>query len=94
MKWLVLTLLLLCGAFTAQASTILLPLTPEQGLSQGAVRDLHLDRHGFLWIATTGGINRYDGNKIVELHAKDYRLSEISFNDILEDSPGALMAKR
>lgn len=90
MKWLVLTLLLLCGAFTAQASTILLPLTPEQGLSQGAVRDLHLDRHGFLWIATTGGINRYDGNKIVELHAKDYRLSEISFNDILEDSQGRL----
>lgn len=89
-KWLVLMLLLLSGVFTTQASTVLHPLTPEQGLSQSAVRDLYLDRHGFLWIATTGGINRYDGNKIVELHAKDYRLSEISFNDIFEDSQGRL----
>lgn len=89
-RWLFLLLLMLCSASNVRANTILLPLTPEQGLSQGAVRDLHLDRHGFLWIATTGGINRYDGNKIIELHAKDYRLSEIAFNDILEDSQGRL----
>jgi len=68
----------------------MLPLTPEHGLSQGAVRDLHIDKQGFLWIATAGGINRYDGNQIIELHTKDYRLSEISFNDILEDSQGRL----
>ncbi|WP_229833568.1 EAL domain-containing protein [Alishewanella longhuensis] len=90
MKWLSIMLLLLCKAAAVQANTILLPLTPEQGLSQGAVRDLHLDRHGFLWIATSGGINRYDGNKVTELHTRDYRLSEISFNDILEDSQGRL----
>lgn len=90
MKWLLVLLLLLCGTFAVNAKAILLPLTPEQGLSQGSVRDLHLDRHGFLWIATAGGINRYDGNQITELHAKDYRLSEISFNDVLEDSQGRL----
>lgn len=90
MKWLSVMLILLCSAFAAQASAILLPLTPEQGLSQGAVRNLHLDRHGFLWVATAGGINRFDGNTITELHARNYRLSEISFNDILEDSQGRL----
>ncbi len=83
-------LLLICSQLSVQAQTTLLPLTPEQGLSNGMVRDLHLDRHGFLWIATAGGINRYDGNQLIELHSKDHRLSEIAFNDILEDSQGRL----
>lgn len=48
MKWLLVLLLLLYGTFAVDAKAILLPLTPEQGLSQGSVRDLHLDRHGFL----------------------------------------------
>lgn len=90
MKWFSVLLLLLLGHSTVLANTILLPLTPEQGLSQGAVRNLHLDRHGFLWIATAGGINRFDGNKINELHAKNHRLSEIAFSEILEDSSGRL----
>jgi len=86
----VVLLLLICSQLKVQAQTTLLPLTPEQGLSNGMVRDLHLDRHGFLWIATAGGINRYDGNQLIELHSKDHRLSEIAFNDILEDSQGRL----
>lgn len=89
-KRLKILLLMLCAIFNAHASSILLPLTPAQGLSQGEVRDLHLDQRGFLWIATSGGINRFDGNKVTELHAEDHRLSEIPFNDILEDSQGRL----
>lgn len=90
MKWLLVLLLILCSTFAVRAQAILLALTPEQGLSQSAVRALHIDQYGFLWIATAGGINRYDGNQITELHAKNYRLSEISFNGILEDSQGRL----
>lgn len=90
MKWFPVLLLFLLGHGAVLANTILLPLTPEQGLSQGAVRNLHLDSHGFLWIATAGGINRFDGNKISELHAKNHRLSEIAFSEILEDSSGRL----
>lgn len=81
---------MLGSTLSVQAKAILTPMTVEQGLSQGSVRDLLLDRHGFLWIATTGGINRFDGNQLTELHAKHHRLSEISFNDILEDSQGRL----
>ena len=90
MKWFLVLLLMLSSLITVEAKTILQPLTPEYGLSKSEVRNLHLDRHGFLWIATAGGINRYDGNRINELHAKDYRLSEISFNTILEDQQGRL----
>lgn len=89
-KLVVIMLLLLCSQFSLQARTTLLPLTPEQGLSHRAVKDLLIDRHGFLWIATAGGINRFDGNKITELHTSTYRLSEIAFNDILEDSSGRI----
>lgn len=89
-KLFVILLLLCCSPFTLQAQTTLLPLTPEQGLSHRTVKDLLVDRHGFLWIATAGGINRFDGNKLTELHAQTHRLSEIAFNDILEDSLGRL----
>lgn len=89
-KLFVILLLMCCSPFTLQAQTTLLPLTPEQGLSHRTVKDLLVDRHGFLWIATAGGINRFDGNKLTELHAQTHRLSEIAFNDILEDSLGRL----
>lgn len=90
LKLLLVLLLLFFSQFTLHAKTVLLPLTPEQGLSHTEVRDLLLDQHGFLWIATSGGINRFDGNQVTELHANSHRLSEIAFNDILEDSNGRL----
>ncbi|CAM2005814.1 sensor histidine kinase [Acanthopleuribacter pedis] len=36
-------------------------LTTEQGLSHGTVWSVAMDRKGFLWVATSGGLNRYDG---------------------------------
>ncbi len=39
-------------------ATVLLPLTTEQGLSRGSINKLYLDRQGFLWIATSNGLNR------------------------------------
>ncbi len=36
-------------------------LTTEQGLSHGTVWSVAMDRQGFLWIATSGGLNRFDG---------------------------------
>ena len=33
------------------------------GMSTGAMKDIYKDSKGFVWIATTGGINRYDGSE-------------------------------
>lgn len=36
-------------------------LTSEDGLSHNRVTDIHQDIHGFVWIATVDGLNRWDG---------------------------------
>lgn len=37
----------------------------ESGLSSQFVRDVTLDRNGFLWVATAKGLNRFDGRTFV-----------------------------
>ncbi|BAV04861.1 hybrid sensor histidine kinase/response regulator transcription factor [Filimonas lacunae] len=36
-------------------------LTIEQGLSNNSVRCIYQDHHGFIWLGTYNGLNRYDG---------------------------------
>ena len=37
--------------------------TSASGLAGDAVRDLFLDSRGFLWIATSSGVSRFDGRE-------------------------------
>src|SRR3989304_7555099 len=39
-------------------------ITPQDGLSHGCVHDIIQDSKGFMWFATEGGLNRYDGYDI------------------------------
>lgn len=44
----------------------------EDGLCQNTVKDLALDRAGFLWITTENGLNRFDGGKFIKYQGAEY----------------------
>lgn len=48
--------------------------TIEDGLTQMQIRDIYIDSTGYVWIATQGGLNGYDGS---EFHRYD-NLGEVS----------------
>ena len=46
--------------------------TSKRGLPQNSVRGLAFDQHGFLWLATEGGIARFDGQEFVLMGKGDH----------------------
>lgn len=53
-------------------------LSVNEGLSQNSVVSIAQDQHGFLWIATQEGLNRYDG--------KEFKVYDKKFSDITQVS--------
>ncbi|MBN8861501.1 MAG: helix-turn-helix domain-containing protein [Sphingobacteriales bacterium] len=70
-------------------------VSTAQGLSQGLINDMLQDRDGFIWIATKGGLNRYDGYSFKVFTTDPQDAASISSNavsNLLEDSKGRLWA--
>ena len=68
-------------------------ISTVQGLSQGLVNDMMQDREGFIWIATKGGLNRYDGYTFKTFTTDPQDTNSISSNtvsNLLEDSTGRI----
>lgn len=68
-------------------------LTVEEGLSQNDVTGILKDSKGFMWFATRGGLNRYDGYEFVQHKSrvnKENYLSNPSLECIHEDRNGNL----
>ncbi|HMB89500.1 MAG TPA: two-component regulator propeller domain-containing protein [Rhodothermales bacterium] len=89
---------LLAGLFTTCAVGQERPvffdrLSVDDGLSQTIVTAMLQDRHGFLWIGTEGGLNRYDGYDIL-VYKQDQTdstsLSHSFIHALLEDEQGFL----
>lgn len=86
------TLFILVGAGSvAQASPIIsqlnLPvLSTQQGLSQDTINDVIIDNAGFVWIATDGGLNRWDGQHILSIDGPDNIFVNASIKKLFLDS--------
>jgi len=50
-------------------------ITNDKGLTHNTVYDICQDSKGFMWFATDGGLNRYDGQNIKQYYAQDKKRS-------------------
>ncbi len=97
-KWLVYIFLFpgyafLTGADAQEAPHFMEKLSTENGLSSNKINDLAQDDNGFLWIATTDGLNRYDGTEVVQYFHSD-NSNSVSHNYVycLKKLPGNFIA--
>ena len=93
---------LLCCLFFFIACTIVAPsyghtssqhisrFSVEEGLSQASITSIAQDKHGFIWIGTLLGLNRYDGNQITAVSA-GVNLSEYEIVGIFNIGQGELL---
>lgn len=68
-------------------------LTPNDGLSDGAVHAIVQDKYGFTWIGTSYGLNRFDGVNIKTYFSKRTDNTSLGNNQVLSlhtDSKGDL----
>jgi len=49
--------------------------TKQQGLSHNVITGLAQDSTGYLWVATTSGLNRFNGSSFVQFHSSNDSLS-------------------
>ena len=64
-------------------------ITSKDGLTGNAVTDIHQDKMGFVWIATSNGLSKYDGYKLTNYTNNSSDSNSISGNFcsfIFEDS--------
>lgn len=47
-------------------------LTREEGLSNSSISSMFQDKYGFMWFGTQGGLNRYDGSKMIEFRSDPF----------------------
>jgi diguanylate cyclase (GGDEF)-like protein/PAS domain S-box-containing protein len=96
--WSACVALLSAGAHAEDAierSYFFAPATREGDLAQNTVTALMQDRTGFLWVATQGGLHRYDGYEYLRFQHRNGDADSLPENHvtaIAEDSAGRLFA--
>ncbi len=81
-----LCLLVLCWPELSYANVTRLSTT--EGLSQSRVTSMLVDRDGFLWIGTFGGVNRYDGDRIMRIADESGLLKDAAIYKLFEAPNG------
>jgi signal transduction histidine kinase/DNA-binding response OmpR family regulator/sugar lactone lactonase YvrE len=68
-------------------------ITVADGLSQGMIMSIIQDKKGFMWFATRGGLNRFDGYRFKHYTHKDNDTASITENivgSLCEDAHGRI----
>ncbi len=92
MMRLVLTYLLLISLLTARAQRhYFIPYSVNEGLAQSQVRDIVQSDDGYIWIATVGGISRFDGNQFKTYNKSNGLMNNLT-NALFVNDKGALVA--
>lgn len=93
MKRLLITsaIIFLLGSLTAAPYKIKY-LTADEGLSRNLVNQIYRDSHGFMWISTGYGLDRYDGYDFLHFNSRTLGNTLLSDNvhAVTEDSNGNL----
>ena len=85
--------LLAISVLLAQATYHFKKFYDAEKLSNTRVSDFFQDSYGFMWIATSDGLNRYDGNSVKIYKNRQGNLQSLPDNDtdqVIEDSKGPL----
>ncbi len=70
------------GQYTLQNQLKFKYLTVDEGLSNNHVQSITEDSYGFIWIATDNGINRFDGQNIIQYRHNPEDSNSVSSNII------------
>ncbi|MFC6441590.1 EAL domain-containing protein [Bowmanella sp. JS7-9] len=65
-------------------------ISTQEGLSQSSVVRLMFDDKGLAWLATDGGLNRYDGYRAKLISAPSEGLTENPIESIVQDAQGRI----
>ncbi len=87
-------LLLACTITYSQSNLRFEHIRVENGLSQSSVNYILQDSQGFLWFATNGGLNKYDGTKFKTFTHSGNDSTSISnniVNHLFEDGDGNIL---
>lgn len=94
--WFFLLFWLVCPRVNSQALVDRLRVSHfsiVDGLSQNSISSIYQDSTGFLWIATTDGLNRYDGYEFLVFKPGNENASGLissDINKVIEDSEGTI----
>jgi ligand-binding sensor domain-containing protein len=92
LKTFIIALCWLICQLTVQAQRhYFIPYSVNEGLAQSQVRDIVQSEDGYLWIATVGGISRFDGNQFKTFNKSNGLMNNLT-NALFVREDGAVVA--
>ena len=89
MLYILIIIILSVSSITAQRNYHFTGFSDLEKLTSNRVNDFYQDSHGFLWMATPDGLNRYDGRNIKyykNRQGDEHSLPDNECHVLLEDS--------